>query len=478
MASRHPQQPGRASQLLADIEVQSRNRDFGGFSNTITQCLSPPNVIHEVAAAPEFWYSAEELVTTVSADNDHAIAFALAEVGRLMASLKSKSNLLRPMAAALLTKRTPPHFCFGDADQTAFAARGWAGSGRPVDLAVATRTVATADAPKPLVPWLELALSAGDVSDVIEHIASVLVELSVSNAESPKNRSSRLQRLLKALRSALDADRFNVDKRAPAALTVLVARAFRGIQRPIQYAPSAKAVDELMSLALHMIRMDLRLLTESAIYDSMDRASGWLPDGGWLRYTKSSAGAAKLRKILLDGLVILLKQNSPNRALLDSHRMLSPNRQAALVELKAVAEADREIPANQRVWLASGGEKSVVRAEREMTETDDLAIAMALLAAEALARCEPVANSESGDTEAGGFVHHALEVRDRVQSVARRRDLQLFGELGDVVKFSPNAHRLATPDAAPDHVRIIEPGVESRGSFGARVVVPALAIVC
>ena len=113
-----------------------------------------------------------------------------------------------------------------------------------------------------------------------------------------------------------------------------------------------------------------------------------------------------------------------------------------------------------------------------MTETDDLAIAMALLAAEALARCEPVANSESGDTEAGGFVRHVLEVRDRVQSVARRRNLQLFGELGDVVKFSPNAHRLATPDAAPDHVRIIEPGVESRGSFGARVVVPALAIVC
>ena len=160
--------------------------------------------------------------------------------------------------------------------------------------------------------------------------------------------------------------------------------------------------------------------------------------------------------------------------------MLSPNIRTALVELKAVAEADREIPANQRVWLASGGEKSVVRAERGMTETDDLAIAMALLAVEALARCEPVANRESGDTEAGGFgfVRHALEVRDRVQSVARRRDLQLFGEPGDIVKFSPNAHRLATPDAAPDHIRIIEPGVESQGSFGARVVVPALAIVC
>ena len=478
MASRHPQQSGRASQLLADIEVQSRNRDFGGFGNTVTKCLAPPNVIHEVAAAPEFWHSAEELVSTVSADNDHAIAFALAEVGRLMASLKSKSDLLRPMAADLLTKRTPPHFCFGDADQTTFAARGWAGSRRPVDLAVATRTVAMADAPKPLVPWLELALSAGDVSNVIEHIASVLVELSVSDAESPKNRSSRLQRLLKALRSALDADRLNIDKQAPAALTAFVAQAFRGIQRPVQYGPSAKAVDELMSLALHVIRMDLRLLTEPAIYDSVGRARGWLPDGGWLRYTKSATGAAKLRKILLDGLVILLKQHNPNRALLDSHRMLSSNRQAALAELQAVAEADREIPANQREWLASGGEKSGVRVEREMTETDDLSIAMALLAGEALARCELVASGESADVEAGEFVDRALEVRNRVQSLARRRNLQVFGEPGEVVKFSPTAHRLATPDVAPDLVCIIEPGVESRGSFGARVVVPALTIVC
>lgn len=469
------QRMNRIAELVADVEMQAKNGDFGGFSNTVTKCLAPPNVIHDIVADARFWHGLEKLCE-VSPTNDHAVVFALAELGRLAAALKSMSERLSPLAASLLTRHTPPHFSIGDADRTTFAAKGWKCSGRPLDLAVAARTVAMADAPKPLVPWLELALDANDASAVIEGIASALADTPASEPESPKSRSARLQRLLKALRTAIDDD--HLDTQMPAAILALAASGFRGVQRPDQYASSAKAVDELMFFVFHVIRMDLRLLTEPAIYNSVERASGWLPKGGWMRFTKSAKGAAKLRRVLLDGLVILLKQHNPNRALLDCHRMLSPTPRAALAELKAVAEADREIPAIQQEWLASGGEKAVARDERELAETDDIAIAMALLAVEALARCEQVATGKATDAETAEFVRHALETRDRVQSVARRRDLQVFGEPGATVKFSPNAHRLTAPEAAPNKVRIVQPGVESRGSFGVRVVVPALALPC
>ena len=470
------EQADRTLRLLADIEVQSKNGDLGGFSRTITKCLAPPKVLHEVVVAPSFWFHAKALLGRVSPHNDPAIALALAEIGRLQAALKSKADHLRPMAADLLAKRTPPHFCYGDSDQATFAAKGWACSGRPVDLGVAARTVVMADAPKPLVPWLELALSAGDVSTVIEHITSALVDLGASEASSPKNRSNRLQRLLKALRSALDADRIVLDTRIAATMTELVARAFRGVKRSDQYPQSAKGVEELMSLVLHLIRMDLRLLTEPAIYNSVSSAKGWLPDGGWLRFTKSSTGAAKLRKILLDGLVILLKQHNPNRALLQCHRSLSPSRLAALDELKAFADGDRQIPSAEREWLASGGETSFSGEEREIMETDDVAIAMALLAVEAMPRCELFNSDSIAETKANELVDCARNVRKRVLSVAGRRNLRTFGEPGEVVKFSPHAHRLTTPEAVADEVRIVEPGVESQGSFGARVVVPAIAV--
>ena len=474
MASEPINKVNNASALLGDIERQSANGDFGGFTKSITKCLAPPKAIHEVAAEARFWQCLKSLLNGIPADNDQAVAAGLAEIGRLSAALKSKGDCLSPLAFHLLERCMPSHFCYGDADATTFAAKGWACSGRAVDLSVATRTVVAADAPKPLIPWLELALSAGEPSSVIEHIAAALAEHSASERESPKNRSSRLQRLLKAMRSVLDDDRVELDGRIPKALAELVAKAFYGVERPVQFVPAARAVEELMSLTRQIIRMDLRLLTEPAIYDSMRRATGWLPEGGWRRYTKSGVGAANLRKILLDGLVILLKQRNPNKALLDSHQMLSSSRQAALTELKAVAKADREIPPDEREWLASGGESSVAHREQEVTESDDLAIAMALLAVEALARCDLVASGNHGDSMAGELASRALDVRERTLSVARRRNLRTFGEPGEVVKFSPNAHRMADSDAAPDNVRIVEPGVESDGQYGARIIVPAL----
>ena len=464
----------RVSGLLDDIARQSANGDLGGFSSTITKALAPPKAIHAVANSESFWEHLKALLDNVPTENDQAVAFALAEIGRLSGALKPKMDRLGELASDLLERRTPPHFCHGDADATTFAAKGWACSGRSVDMAIATRTAVMADAPKPLDPWLQLALTAGEPSSVIEHLASALVEHSASENESPKNRSSRLQRLLKAMRSLLDGDRVELDGRIPIAMAGLVAKAFYRVERPAQYPQSAKAVDDLMHLTRHIIRMDLRLLTEPAIYDSVTKATNWLPDGGWLRYTKSAVGVENLRRVLLDGLVILLKQHSPNQALLDSHRMLSSSRRAALTELKAAAASDREIPPDEREWLASGGESSVAREEREVNESDDLAIAMALLAVESLARCELVASGDRNDAIAGETVTRAMEVRERMLSVARRRNLCIFGEVGEVVKFSPNAHRLTNADAAPDNVRIIEPGVESAGQHGARVVVPAL----
>lgn len=472
MAAEPSKHPDRTSELLADIAAQAKAGDLGGFSSTITKCLALPKVIHEVAAAPTFWKSAEALFGGVK-DNDHAVTLALGEIGRLQASLRSKSDRLRPIAAELLAKKVPRHFCHGDADLAAFAARGWSCSAVPVELDVAVRTVVMVDAPKPLAPWLELALSAGDVAAVVKNVSERLREAASTDAPQPLRRAGRLQRVLRALRSVADADRVASGDGAAAALADLVEHAYRGVEPP-PYTAAAKAVDELMRLALHMIRMDLRLLTTPAIYNSVAKASGWLPRGGWRRFTKSAASAAKLRKTLLDGMVILLKQHNPNRALLDCHRALSPEPRAALAELKAAAQADREIPAQERTWLASGGTVSLSREERQLTETDDTVIGMALLASEAMARCRLFAGDDAEDGGVRELVDRAREVRERVRSVAERRELRVFGTLGEVVPYSPAAHRLTGAEVAAGDVVILAPGVESQGAFGARVVVPAL----
>ena len=464
------------NELLADVERQAGAGDLGGFSGTITKCLAPPKALHEVAAAPAFWRNTEALMAGVRAENEQAVTLALGELGRLSASLKSHADRLRPLAANLLRRGVPSHFCHGDADLTTFAAKGWVCSGQPVDLAVAVRTVAMADAPKPLVPWLELALSAGDVSTVLDGIASCLRESAAGEAEQGNKRATRVQRLLVALRSALDADRITLDSDVSNALAGLVAKAFRGVPAP-SYAAGAKAAEELMSLALHVIRMDLQLLTEPAIYNSVSGAGSWLPSGGWRRFAKSAPSAARLRKTLLDSLIILLKQGNPNQALLESHRLLSSDSNTALAEAKRAAQADRTIPAKERNWLASGGKTKIARAESALTETDDTVIGMALLAVEALARCELLDSDRGLDAPVRELVERAREARNRVLSVVHRRDLRVFGAPGEDVKFSPQAHQLMGSEAAPDRVVVVEPGVEAAGSFGRHVVVPAIVKV-
>ncbi len=462
--------------LLDDIARQSSAGDLGGFRNTITKCLVPPRRIDDVADDQSFWVQAERLFGGLP-DNDATVAFALAEIGRLQATLNAKiRQRLQPLAKTLLAKRTPLHFCFGDSDQAAFAAKGWACSGHPVDVTVAARTIVLAEGPKPIMPWIDLTMAAG-VSSLLEHITAALADAGATHGESPKKRSVRLQRILKGFRAALDADRVSLDSGVTAAVTEFVAGGYRGIGRPDQYTPAAKTVDELMALVLHLIRMDLKLLTEPAIYNSLARAKGWLPDGGWIRFTRSAAGASRLRRTLLDGVAILLKQHNPNRALLESHRMLSPDRRTALEELQAVADEDRDIPAKERQWLASGGEATLPQEVKEVSENDDAAIASALLAVDALARCALFA-AEPGDAETAELVRAARDVRGRVLSVASRRNLRMFGDHGEVVKYSRAAHRLVTPDAAPNDVKVVERGVESVGSFGSRVLVPALVSPC
>lgn len=181
MASEPKQKADNVTLLLDDIKQQSENGDLGGFGKTITKCLAPPKAIHEIAESAVFWQCLKSLLENVSADSDHTVALALAEIGRLSAALKSKSDRLGPLASDLLKRRTPSHFSHGDADVTTFAAKGWVCSGHSVDLSVATCTAVHADAPKPLVSWLELAFSAGETSAVIEQLAGALVQHSHRN---------------------------------------------------------------------------------------------------------------------------------------------------------------------------------------------------------------------------------------------------------------------------------------------------------
>ena len=103
--------------------------------------------------------------------------------------------------------------------------------------------------------------------------------------------------------------------------------------------------------------------------------------GGWSRFTKNSTAAARLREVLVEGLVLLLKQGKVSQELTDLHRQLSPTVQESAKALARIAAEERDLAPEMRTWLETG---EYEQAEIELLETDDTAIAMALLAAHEL----------------------------------------------------------------------------------------------
>lgn len=461
------------SRLIERIQSTAETRDLGGFANAITECYVQ-KVIRKVAASPTFWPSVRTMIESIDGERDEAVLLGLAEVGRL-SQLKAKDSPLPSIANDLLARSSLPSFSLGrDGDKRYYAALGWRCSGRPVDPVVAART-ATFEEKKEQArgEWLKLLFSACSVADAIDHLTGALDEIiPAGSSESPSSRSSRLQRLVKAIREVLDPDTFALDANTVTALARFVDRAFFGLARPDRFGAAAKAVDELSLLLLHLIRMDLHLLTEPATYNAIEGAARWLPEGGWLRLTGSSTAIKRLRRTLLQGLVILLKQRNPNQALLECHRKMCRSSSDASTELKDTADAHPDIPNDMRSWLSTGGKAAFDAVETTVTDSDDHYIARALLSARALMRCGIIASGHA-DTPVAELIQRSRELENRVSLLADRRRLEAFGEIGETVRFRPHAHHLTQPNAAPDQVEVVAEGVERRAAVS-QVVVPAI----
>lgn len=473
MANSNERDDGAENRLIERIQSAAANHDLGGFANAITEC-HVQKVIRKVASASTFWPSVRTMIESIDAAKDEAVLLGLAEIGRL-STLKTKDSPLPRIAGDLLARSNVRSFALGrDGDKRYYAALGWRCSRRPVDPVVAARTAAFEEKKEQARrEWLQMLFSACSAADGIEHLTGALDEINQGgDSESPSSRSSRLQRLVKAIREVLDPDVFALDANSVAALTRFVERAFFGLARPDQYGSAAKAVDELSLLLLHLIRMDLQLLTEPATYNAIEGASRWLPDGGWLRLSGSSTAIKKLRRTLLQGLVILLKQRNPNQALLDCHRKLCRSSSDAGAELKATADAHPDIPADMRSWLSTGGKAAFEAVETTVTDSDDQYIARALLSARALTRCA-ILGSGHADASVTELIERSRELENRVTLLANRRRLEAFGAIGETIRFRPHAHHLTQQGAAPDQVEVVTEGVERRAGVS-QVVVPAI----
>ena len=473
------------STLIEELVNRTANavqeNDLRALREVITDALKA-KVHHRLARLPEFQEQLAFLATHVADGGEEQLVLALAELGRLHSSIRSKCEWVTTLAARLLAVDSPASFQHGDGDQRHHAAIAVVASGVPVDPYVMAKAVVEEEkGEKARHVWVKALLQRVPLPTAFDCMTCAITEIGDMSSE---NRSLRLQRILDALNDQLTQTDIQVDEDICDGFRHFVSKAFANVPRPRDYRTSVVAVEELVKVAIQLVRFRFRLAAEPDFYRAVAPAERWLPNGGWTRLTGSSADLKQLRRTLLEGLLLLLEQGKPDDELLEVHRILSPNKKLALKELSELEKSARNLSPELRRWLASGGTKRLAAKAVELDETDDLSIAMAMIVADSLRhRTDTAVDVMLDDIRfktpihidtITGVVDLSRQLIDRVSFLAERRQLRLFGSPGEVVDFSPHAYRLPDDEPLTRRVQIQSPGVEKQGRSASRVVVPAL----
>ena len=472
----------QTAQLLSRIEKVVSEVDVYGMRAVITDALKA-KAHYSLSRLPEFQKQMGFLVASILVRQDEEqLVLVLAELGRLHRSLRSERDWISVQSGKLLEPGMPETFQYGDGDQRYHTAIAVLVSGVPANPDLLAKAVVEEDkGEKARRLWVSGLLARAPLSRVFRALSVVFGIVEHTSGDA---RSSRLQRVLRSLNDEIGSFASSVDEDICSGFAEFVEGAFSGISRPQEYKTASIAVEELITLSIQLIRSKFRLGAEPALYRAVTMAERWLPRGGWKRLTATSVGLTQLRRTLLEGLVLLLEQGRPDKELLEVHGALTPNKDLAREERLEMEKTTRGLSPELKQWLVSGGANTPTAKVAELDEIDDLSIAMAMILADDLSqRTNADMDTMLDDIRFNAPLHYETitgvvrltrELIERVNSLAERRNLRLFGSPGEVVDYSPYAFRLPEGASIARRVQIKSPGVEKRGRAASRVVVPAL----
>lgn len=465
-------------ELLLRMEALAERGDVLGVQQCITDAWNG-NVLPKLASARSCQTSFETLTRCPATLAEDEMVLVLSDLGRLPESIWSSEGWGAGIANRLLSDRVPASFLHGDAKQRTRAAKVVRASGVRIDGAALARAAAEEKrGDEARREWTGELVRSERLSRVFEFLGTAVAE----TATVADARSDRVHRLLRALGSALARGDFDVDDDICDGMSHFIKHA-HACPKEGNYKPSASAAEAMFDVARQLLRHKYRLGTEARFFATIAQVSRWLPGGGWRRLTRSSPGLHQLRRALIEGLLLLLEKGRPDGDLLVAHSLLCPTNEVAREELRRAEESARNVSPDLREWLVTGGATKAKASTSALDETDDLSIAMALIAADQLLSRALADSGIVNDLRFRAPVHvdtitalltNARDLADRVTALAGRRQLRLFGSPGDVVEFSPHAYRLPDDTPLTRRVRIVAPGVEKSGRAASKVVVPAL----
>ena len=475
----------RVAAILRDQTFAAERVTPDALRQLVTAALTD-KILHQLAATAQFRDLVGWACSSAQEHGPKSTSMMLAELGRLQNFLKPKDNWLLDHATNLLNPDFTPSVSHGDGDERAHLALVVAVSDAPVSLAsVAQAAVDERTGEKARNIWIGMLLDRQPLAAALDSITDAILATDDKAVQSVDSWLRRLHRILGSLHDQLMATPdVSFHGNLNGSIKRFLTRALSRSPKPRDYDHSAKTVAVLLEFARYLIQLRVRLGVDADFYTAISHVKTWLPTGGWVRFTRNHQTAKVLRQTLLDGVLLLLEQGRPDTNLLEAHLSLAPDAASATAELAALDEQARHLPEQFRQWLRSSGKKQVAAKAPELLETDDLTIAFALIEAQDIRKqATHHLRDLTEELEITVPIHASLlrkhlegteRLLGRIDALAEKRGLRLFGDPGEVVEFSAHAYQLPAGAGITRKVRVTSPGVEQVGRRSSRILVHAL----
>ena len=304
----------------------------------------------------------------------------------------------------------------------------------------------------------------------LEKSCSLLSSTFIQALGSSKNDTSfvgrRLRRCLSALRNAIRNVDFEPGPEVARELRVYFRAGFEKSSAVPEPKVARELTDELATFIEELTKIRFSLALDGNLYKILEVSKRWFSGSDWNAYVSRSRNVKALISTITEGIRLSAKQGIPNQNLLDGLDLCAGGREKALKTTRAIADANPGLSTHIQGWLRHGRVDRVDASARIDMESGaiwaDQQLATVLLDINGL---------DSKQASLPSDISSSLKaVSISIRNLAKSRNLELLGSIGEIVEYSPYQHTTGAGPIDTRKVRVLHPGVERKDANGNRNV--------
>lgn len=314
------------------------------------------------------------------------------------------------------------------------------------------------------------------VAEALSLLAEAFANVRIQTESPADSLARRLTRTLAVMRPVLLTTFIEVGEEPGARLDNLLRLALRSAGRPQEEKVQLDMTREV-ALTIHdLVRAHFSIATEAETFSALKYCRGLFTSSSWPAEVRETMEFVV--QDVCEALIMLGRQDIPNQGLLDQLELVCGNKDRARGVSTQLATKHTELPERIRDWLKRGRLVQTVSAsytlEESLLRATEPYIGLALIEARRLKDQEDTARRIVSTLEifdptlapdVQDYLAQTTSTIGAVEEVAKRREIDLLGTLGEEIEFAPKYFEPIGPVAGRT-VKVRRPAIVRRSLDG------------